>query len=68
MYKPGDKINFRILVLDPNLKPSAIRGDMRVFISVSWNGKVEEVDEDNQIIGTHFKTFRTAQTIALNSG
>lgn len=35
MYKPGDKVNFRILVLDLNLKPGAIRGDLKVFISVS---------------------------------
>lgn len=35
MYKPGDKVNFRILVLDLNLKPGAIRGDMKVFIRVS---------------------------------
>lgn len=35
MYKPGDKVNFRILVLDLNLKPGTIRGDMKVFITVS---------------------------------
>lgn len=35
MYKPGDKVNFRILVLDLNLKPATIRGDMKVFITVS---------------------------------
>lgn len=36
MYKPGDKVNFRILILDLNLKPGAIRGDLKVFITVSW--------------------------------
>lgn len=35
LYKPGDKVNFRILVLDLNLKPAVIRGDMQVFITVS---------------------------------
>lgn len=35
LYKPGDKVNFRVLVLDLNLKPGAIRGDMKVFITVS---------------------------------
>ncbi|XP_037031199.1 CD109 antigen-like isoform X2 [Bradysia coprophila] len=42
MYKPGDKVNFRILVLDLNLKPNAIRGDMRVFMSDSSNNRIKQ--------------------------
>ncbi|XP_037047883.1 CD109 antigen-like [Bradysia coprophila] len=42
MYKPGDKVNFRVLVLDLNLKPSVIRGDMLVFISDSSNNRVKQ--------------------------
>ncbi|KAG4078918.1 hypothetical protein HA402_005578 [Bradysia odoriphaga] len=42
MYKPGDKVNFRVLVLDLNLKPRAIRGDMLVFISDSSNNRIKQ--------------------------
>ncbi|XP_037050047.1 CD109 antigen-like [Bradysia coprophila] len=42
MYKPGDQVNFRVLVLDLNLKPSVIRGDMLVFISDSSNNRIKQ--------------------------
>lgn len=35
IYKPGDLVRFRVLVLDPNLKPLSVNGPMVVFITVS---------------------------------
>lgn len=35
LYKPGDMIQFRVLVLDPSTKPFDIRGDMQVKVLVS---------------------------------
>lgn len=34
IYKPGDLVRFRILVLDMNMKPLQNRGSMKVFITV----------------------------------
>lgn len=71
MYKPGDKVNFRILVLDLNLKPGTIRGDMKVFISVSsiiyFYSKNYEQNKMLMLILQNYY-YRTAQTIELNSG
>lgn len=34
MYKPGDKVKFRVLVLDSDTKPATVN-NMNVFITVS---------------------------------
>lgn len=35
IYKPGDTVRFRVLVLDPNMKPADIRGPLKIYITVS---------------------------------
>ena len=35
IYKPGDLVRFRILVLDQNLKPVASQEPINVFITVN---------------------------------
>ncbi|KAJ6646228.1 CD109 antigen, partial [Pseudolycoriella hygida] len=42
VYKPGDKVNFRVLLLDLNLKPAAIRGDMKVFITDRYDNRIKQ--------------------------
>lgn len=34
IYKPADTIRFRVLVLDPNMKPITIAGSMLIYITV----------------------------------
>lgn len=55
MYKPGDKVNFRVLVLDLNLKPGAIRGNMKIFITVSeiisWSWKIQIIMSTLKSVG-----------------
>jgi len=34
IYKPSDTINFRVLALDSNLKPSLIKNKVQVYITV----------------------------------
>lgn len=35
IYKPGDTVRFRVLVLDPNMKPATkIKGPIKIFITV----------------------------------
>lgn len=70
MYKPGDKVNFRVLVLDLNLKPGTIRGDMKVFISVSTHDSIFHLSLKEMLMCRPFDfiIYRTAQTIELNSG
>lgn len=36
LYKPGDVMQFRVLVVDPSTKPYDVRGDMHVQVLVSW--------------------------------
>lgn len=35
IYKPGDTIHFRVLVLDMNLKPMSNRDGIKIYITVS---------------------------------
>lgn len=35
IYKPGDHIRFRVLILDPNMRPSKIERPVRVYITVN---------------------------------
>lgn len=35
IYKPGDMVRFRVLVLDSNMKPSPLRGTVNIHINVS---------------------------------
>lgn len=35
IYKPGDLIRFRVLVLDQNMKPLASQEPIQIFITVS---------------------------------
>lgn len=34
IYKPGDLINYRILLLDPNMKPAPIEGSVNIYLNV----------------------------------
>ena len=47
IYKPGDIVRFRVLVLDSNTKPAKLSGSMTVFIAVS---KVLHVGNKSVII------------------
>lgn len=42
IYKPGDTIRFRVLVLDANTKPAPIMGDMKVFIQDGNSNRVKQ--------------------------
>lgn len=35
IYKPGDMVRFRVLILDSNMRPSSIRGAANVWIAVN---------------------------------
>lgn len=35
IYKPGDHIRFRVIILDSNMRPSKIEGPVRVYITVN---------------------------------
>lgn len=35
IYKPGDHIRFRVLILDSNMRPSKIDGPVKVYITVN---------------------------------
>lgn len=35
LYKPGDVLHFRVLVLDPSTKPFDVNGDMQLEVLVS---------------------------------
>lgn len=40
IYKPGDLIRFRVLVLDENMKPAASQVPINIFITVSKLGGI----------------------------
>lgn len=52
VYKAGDTIRFRVLVLDPNTKPLPVEGNMKVYISdgednriKQWNNVQKEINK-----------------------
>lgn len=41
IYKPGDKVNFRVIILDSNLKPFPIKGDLVIYVTDSKDNRVK---------------------------
>lgn len=45
IYKPGDTVNFRVLLLDSNLKPFPVKGDVLVHIQDAKDNRVKRWTE-----------------------
>lgn len=41
IYKPGDTVNFRVVLLDSNLKPFPLKGDLEIYISDSSDNQIK---------------------------
>lgn len=41
IYKPGDSVNFRIILLDSNLKPFPLKGDLVIYITDAKDNRVK---------------------------
>lgn len=63
MYKPGDKVKFRVLVLDSNTNPITVT-NMKVFITVSYY----ELVDITRIVNFFSAEFRMRRTIESNNG
>lgn len=65
IYKPGDLVRFRVLVLDMNMKPQLSTGPIRIFITVRAHLWVSQFVKTNLIA---FDIFRTDRRIVLSNG
>lgn len=64
IYKPGDTVRFRVLVLDPNMKPATIKGALNIFITV----KLTKLFIFKHFTTKKIKLFRMDNRIELNNG
>lgn len=66
IYKPGETIRFRVLVLDSQLKPAAVKkGDLHIYINVSTCGRVGLC---SAMALTILLVFRMLKRTASNNG
>lgn len=67
IYKPGDLVRFRVLVLDLNMKPQISSGDVRIFITVCLN-HILFLRRPNPMSKVYLNIHRMIQRIASNNG
>lgn len=64
MYKPGDKVQFRVIVVDRNLNPAAIE-NMDIYITDGSQNRVEQWLGASVTMGVYIGELQLAATPCL---
>ncbi|XP_073825812.1 thioester-containing protein 1 allele R1-like [Musca autumnalis] len=61
LYKPGDIINYRVLFLDKDLKPTVAERDTVIYLEDGKRNRIKEIKNFEVVSGVHTGHFKISQ-------
>ncbi|XP_073823482.1 thioester-containing protein 1 allele R1-like [Musca autumnalis] len=61
LYKPGDIINYRVLFLDKDLKPTVAEGDTVIYLEDGKRNRIKEIKNFEVVHGVHTGQFKISE-------
>ncbi|XP_073823480.1 thioester-containing protein 1 allele R1-like isoform X2 [Musca autumnalis] len=61
LYKPGDVINYRVLFLDKDLKPTVAEKDTVIYLEDGKRNRIKEIKNFKVVSGVHTGQFKVSE-------
>lgn len=65
MYKPGDIVKFRVLILDSETKPAIIKGPLKVYIKDGKSNRLKQWLDAKTTKGVYTNEFQLSDSPVL---